>query len=170
MKRMLIAALSLAVIVACGLPSTDNINIEPGATPSPVAAPPTQEQPPTLMPVPTLTLVPSVNTPDPATATRIQFGANGVTATVSGAVTAPERTTYVLFAFGTQHMYVELASPDNAANYSVSSATNGMALKPLDDANRQWNGVLPANDDYLISVAVQNGTTSFTLTVTVLWQ
>jgi hypothetical protein len=184
MKRtMMILAVFAMLIGACNLPTGGNDEIDAIATLGVVtAAAPTQGQPPTLMPVPTLTMAPTQDLPDVSTApvitvtsesfgaTRVLFAKNAVGAVIVGTVTAPDPTRYILYAFAKQHMFVELSSPNDAANFSVAAVSSQTVLKPLDNDSRTWDGILPASDDYLISVALGSATTDFKLTITILWQ
>ncbi|MEW5941910.1 MAG: hypothetical protein AB1750_19780 [Chloroflexota bacterium] len=185
MKRTLIlAALIALALAACNLPSNEGPDMENVATLGAItSAAPTQGQAPTLMPVPTLTLIPFEYTPNPTIAplvtvtsvnlfgaTRIQFGQGEVGATVVGTVTAPGRAQYILYAFQKQHMFVELSSPNDAANFAIVAVSSNTPLKRLENEDRKWDGFLPATDDYLISVAVGSGAVDFKLSVTILWQ
>ncbi len=177
MKRFTLVLMVLALAaLACGTeatPTFDMHTVETIAAGTLTAVAPTQA-PPTLAPLPTLTLVPSA-TPFPtlppvgSTPIRIQFAQGAISGTVNESVVFPNRPQYVLYAFKGQRMTVQIVSPGNAANFSISGVTDGQPLKRLENEDHTWTGPLPATQDYLISVAVPDGSTSFTLTVTIVW-
>ena len=185
MKRACTILVFLALILAaCNLPSNnDNAapDMESVATLGVITeAAPTQGQQPTLMPVPTLTLVPQAITPIPSlgpttvvtgsgfTRRRIEFAKGGTSATVYGTVTAPGRVEYILYAFYGQSMSVKITSPNEEANFSVVGI-NDQYLKRIENEERTWTGTLPVTQDYIISVAVADGSVDFTLSVVILW-
>ncbi len=170
---LLLTILALAAL-ACGMgtptPTLDIHAVETIAAGTLTALAPTQS-PPTLMPLPTLTLAPTAS-PFPTlspTPIRIQFPAGGISATVSNTVTFPNRVEYILRAMQGQQMTVSINSAGDAANFSVLGVADGQPLKRLENEDRVWTGILPATQDYLISVATPGGSAAFTLTVTILW-
>lgn len=112
---------------------------------------------PTQTPKPTSTPAPE----------RISFARGAVSGTAQGTVTAPERKTYVLRALKGQQMTVEIISKDSKVNFAVQGVSDGQPLKRLENESRKWTGSLPANQDYLITVAVPSGSLAYTLVVTI---
>jgi hypothetical protein len=178
MKRFTLYLLTLALAtLACGfgtpVPTLDIHAVETIAAGTLTAVAPTQS-PPTLAPLPTLTLVPSP-TPFPplppvsSEPARIQFAPGGISATVSNTVTFPNRLQYILRAMQGQQMTVSISSAGNAANFAIQGVTDGQPLKRLENEDRVWTGLLPSTQDYLIIVAVPNGSAAFTFTVTIVW-
>jgi len=185
MKRVapILATLILAIL-ACGLPTnakpTPDIHaIETMAVQTMTASAPTRTPWPTLptarivthaptetfVPVSTATRVTRVSV---ANATPIRFQPGGVSGTVNWYVSYKYPMKYILRAFGNQQMTISLVSPNDVANFSVVGASYSEPLKTLDDESHTWTGVLPATQDYLISIYVAEGSTSFTLTVTII--
>lgn len=111
----------------------------------------------TPTPQPTATPVP----------TRITFARGAISGTANGTVTAPTRQEFVLRALKGQSMTVEIISKDNKANFAVIGP-DGQPLKRLENEDRKWTGALNADGDYRISVAVANGSISYSLVVTIL--
>ena len=100
---------------------------------------------------------------------RIQFAAGATSATVTGTVTDPVHREYVLAAQAGQVMRVELTSDHDLANFSVQGLTDGQILKSFGDTT--WNGVLPATQDYLITIlTVEFSSTNYSLFVEILPQ
>jgi hypothetical protein len=135
--------------------------------------------PPTLIPVSTVAVLPSATavptqTPFPplppsSSPTRIQFAQGAISATVSGTVTFPNRPQYVLYAFKGQRMVVEITSPGNAANFSILGVSDGYPLKRFENEDRIWKGDLVTTQDYIIQVAVADGSANYSLTITIVW-
>lgn len=181
---LLVTVLALAVL-ACGTkaatPVADLHTVETLVAGTLTVPTPTQGQPPTLMPVPTLTFVPYAATPIPSQApaivstsqwsgaTRIEFAQGGISATVLGTVTYPKQVNYVLRAMKDQRMHVQITSPGDVANFAVSGVSDNQPLKRFENEDRVWTGMLPANQDYLISVIIADGSAPFTLTVIIVW-
>ena len=180
MKRIAFALAALILVtLACSTapatPTFDIHSVETIAAATLTAFAPTQS-PPTLplVPLPSLTLAPSA-TPFPTLPpagtgpARIQFAPGAVSGAVTGTVTFPSRPQYVLYAFKGQRMTVQIVSPGNAANFSISGDYDGQPLKRLENEDRTWTGILPATQDYLLTVAVPGGSANYTLTVTIVW-
>ena len=174
--RLLFAILALTAL-ACGagtqIPTVDLNAIQTIAANTLTAMAPTKA-PPTFQPFPTHTPIPTVVFPTltpviTSGMTRIQFAPGGISATVKNTVNFPNRVDYVLKASQTQLMTVTISSDSNTANFLVFGLTSHIMLKRLEDESRTWFGPLPATEDYVISVAVPEGSTAFTLTVTIVW-
>ena len=170
---LFLTILALAAL-ACGMgtptPAIDIHVVETIAAGTLTALAPAQS-PPTLTPLPTLTLVPTISSfPTlPPVPIRVQFAPGGISATVSNTVTFPSRVEYILRAMKDQQMTVSISSTENAANFAVTGVADGQPLKRLENEDRLWTGLLPATQDYLISVATPGGSAAFMLTVTIVW-
>lgn len=91
---------------------------------------------------------------------RVQFAAGATSASLSSPIqrctpAEPEEVGgYVLRALAGQTMRVTLDSPNDNTNVTIMGA-DGVALKFYDDWNANWEGVLPATQDYyLLPIAV----------------
>ncbi|OQA47612.1 MAG: putative cell wall hydrolase LytN precursor [Chloroflexi bacterium ADurb.Bin325] len=98
---------------------------------------------------------------------RINFPPGGISATVRGSVTFPNRYCYVLTAQAGQEMTVSVTSPGGAANFLITSLRTGTPLKRLENEDRSVTVTLPVTGDYLICVATAAGTVSYDLTVSI---
>ncbi|MBV6395996.1 MAG: hypothetical protein HFACDABA_01584 [Anaerolineales bacterium] len=184
MKRLpLSLTILMLVSLACGIaaptPSLDIHAVESIAAGTLTSLAPTQA-PPTLIAVNTIAVLPSASavptqTPFPplppsSSPTRIQFAQGAVSATVHGTVAFPNRPQYVLYAFKGQRMTVEISSPGDAANFSILGVSDGYPLKRFENEDRIWKGDLIATQDYVIQVAVTEGSAAYSLTVTIVGQ
>lgn len=97
---------------------------------------------------------------------RIKFPTGGISAAVTGTVAFPNRFYYVAGARASQQMSVQITSPEQRANFSITSP-DGQPLKRVENEDRIWTGILPTTGDYLIGVAVPSGTTTYNLAVTI---
>jgi hypothetical protein len=147
--------------------STTGVAAEPTATlppPTPVlvtvtSMPPT-DVPPTVVP-------PTAVPPTPITlppASRIQFVTGGTSAVVNGNIDSAQTLYYVLGASGTQTMNVKVWSP-NADVYLGVFGADGQVLLSNTSQDTLWSGVLPATQDYYVSLTAGNGSTSYSLSV-----
>ena len=183
MKRLsfslaILVIASLACMSATPTPAFDIHVVETIAAGTMTALAPTQS-PPTLIPVNTLAVLPNATavptqTPFPplppsSGPMRIQFAQGAISATVSGTVVFPNRPQYILYAFKGQRMVVEISSPGNAANFSILGVSDGYPLKRFENEDRIWKGDLLATQDYIIQVAVADGSANYSLTVTIVW-
>ncbi len=180
MKRFALAPMLLVLAtLACATtpapPTFDIHAVETIAAGTLTAAAPTQAPPTiTLIPLPTFTTIPSA-TPFPtlppvgSSPARIKFDPGAVSGTVAGTVVFPNRPQYVLYAFKNQRMTVQITSTGEAANFAISGVYDGQPLKRLENEDRTWTGLLPATQDYLITIAVPSGSVNYTLTVTIVW-
>ncbi len=97
---------------------------------------------------------------------RVKFPAGGTSATLMGNVIFPQRICYVLGAANQQLLQVQLTSPGNRANFSITSA-DGIPLKRVVNESRTWTGRLPGTQDYTICVVVPSGSVGYTLGVSI---
>lgn len=108
--------------------------------------------------------IPAAPAPAPE---RIRFASGAIAGSAQGSVTFPDRKQYVLRALQGQQMTVEIISNGNKANFAVQGVTDGQPLKRLENEDRKWTGKLPANQDYLVTVASPGGASTYTLVITV---
>jgi hypothetical protein len=131
---------------------------------------------PTLTPVapqPTSTSVPPTNPPSLPTATnapaalRISFAA-GATANVEQGTLQPGQSQNFLLAAGqTQPMMLSVDSPGHDMSLSIVGQTSGNVLLSSSSKYITWEGILPASQDYMVTVYAGATTQAFTLTVTI---
>ncbi len=177
MKRLtlfvsLLALAALACATAAPSPTPDIHVVETIAAGTLAALAPTQA-PPTFTSVPTPlppTQTPFPTLPPPASGpTRIQFAQGAVSAVVTGNVTFPNRPQYILYAFKGQRITVVVSSNSNTVGFSLVGVTDGQPYKRLENESRTFETILPLTQDYLISVAIPDGSDNYTLTVTIIW-
>lgn len=176
----IVLALSLALLVACGGP--DNApDVTPIVISTPVvvdtpavadtAVPPTATSQPTTQPTEPATAEPTAVPVTQPTATpapqRIQFNPGAVSATRTGNLPAFGSQGYLLYALAGQTMHIELTSTNGKANFSLQGVDDGQPYKRVETESRQWEGTLPASQDYLIWVRTPDSADSYTLTVTI---
>jgi len=106
-------------------------------------------------------------TTEAAAPTRIAFEAGAISGSAAGRVEPEQSVTYVAWAAAGQTMTVTIASPGGEANFSLSGASDGQVYKGFEIGDRQWTGVLPQAQDYVISVGTTGAATDFTLTITI---
>ncbi len=97
-------------------------------------------------------LLPAATT-TPAAPVRLSVPAGGTSVSATYIVDAYGRDGYLVRALAGQTMYVSIDSPDNIANFSLVGVRDGQPLKRLENEDRAWQGMLPATQDYLITVA-----------------
>jgi hypothetical protein len=98
--------------------------------------------------------------------TRIQFAAGATTATVTGHVAGGGSDLYVLRALAGQTMDVAVLSPASDLLLEIWGQ-DGTPLKHAAVDGLSWAGVLPATQDYFISVISGGSAADYTLTVTI---
>lgn len=120
-------------------PYTLNIQIPPLApTPAPTAGPPQ----------------------------RITFGEGQTAAVLDGVLQPGGLDRYLLRAVRGQTMYVYVASDTGFATFGVYGYQDGAVLKRYEVRGDAWSGVLPASQDYLVTVANGGGaTTRYSLSI-----
>jgi hypothetical protein len=107
--------------------------------------------------------------PEDGAPTRIQFARGAVSATVTGNVVFPQHAQYILRARAGQVMTVQIQSPESRANFAITGVDDGQPYKRLVNEDRSFTFTLPSTQDYLIAVAVPDGSANFSLTVTIVW-
>ena len=172
---MMACALPKTTPVATMIPSTTGdsattaVPIVKAATLTPVIATETPATPPTVHP--TLTSVPpSATLPAPVAAVetsgavRLKFSLGATDTYVSTAINSDEIKKYLVQALKGQMMMLQLQSADSNVVFDLTGVSDGVKLATN---SAIWNTWLPLNQDYLISVKPQGGSTNFTLVVTV---
>lgn len=99
-------------------------------------------------------------------AVRIRFAAGGVSASVPGNLGAGQVRQYVLAASEGQTMTVSVASPNNDVVLAVWGADGTVLLSDHAGAT-EWQGQLPATQDYYIGLSGATEPTLFRLTVSI---
>ncbi len=160
----LIRLLSIGMILAAI--SLSSCNLAGPASPTPtIALPSPSPVPPTITPSPnppTVTIPPATATPSEV---RILFAA-GATAGIQSATLNPGQSLdYILTASQTQPLIVIADSPNHDVTLGIRGLNSSNIL--LDPIKKwtTWEGILPATQDYLITVHAGATTESFTLTV-----
>ena len=101
-----------------------------------------------------------------APAVRISFAAGGTSATVPGNIGPGEVRQYVLGASQGQTMTVSVTSPNNDVVLAVWGADGTVLLSDHAGAT-EWQGVLPATQDYFIGLSGAAGQTLYRLSVVI---
>ena len=105
-------------------------------------------------------------TPTPATPERILFAPGAIRATRNGSLWAHTPHTYLFGAMAGQTAQIRFSSPSPAASFAVRGSTDDVLYKSMTDPSRDWRGILPATQEYLITVQAPVNT-SFTLELTI---
>jgi hypothetical protein len=117
---------------------------------------------PTLLPAPTLTLVSATPNPPTATAlpapafslpaaTRISFAAGTTYGAARGTIEPGQTQNFVLEAQQGQPMLASVASPENDVTMSIITES-GVTLLPASQGWSNWQGTLPATQEYFIQI------------------
>jgi hypothetical protein len=136
--------------------------VEPTSTsipPTPVvvtqtSAPPTPEPP---------TSVVTTSTPLPQ-ATRIQFATGGTSTVIDDNLQAGQTLYYVLKASAAQTINVKISSNNGDVYLGVFGA-DGAILLSSDAQTTTFSGLLPATQDYYVSLTASGAATSYSLSV-----
>ena len=99
-------------------------------------------------------------------AIRIQFAPGAISGEVDGFVGSGEKIVYSLGAAAGQSMTVEAISPNSDVAFSVT-APDGSGLGSVTTDSPTWTGELPADGDYLITLATPGAGTGYLLRVTI---
>jgi hypothetical protein len=137
---------------------------------------------PTSPPVPTATSVATItvtNSPLPPTATapprrtfslpgaeRVVFAPGATFATVRGRIGPGQTENYVLGALEGQPMQASVASANNDVTMSIVSAS-GTALLPASQDWTNWQGTLPASQDYYIQIIGGGSDQDYSLAISI---
>jgi hypothetical protein len=139
------------------LPSTPVVETPTSVPPS--AVPPTAVPPTSVPPSP----VPPTPAPPPQ-ASRIQFVVGGTSAVVNGEVESGQMVYYVLQASASQTMILKVQTPNGDVYLGVFGADQTELLNSSAQET-VWSGVLPATQDYYVSLTAGVGKTSYSLSV-----
>ncbi|MBN1451105.1 MAG: hypothetical protein JW963_08835 [Anaerolineales bacterium] len=134
---------------------------------------------PTLTPLPTFTPAPpteippttaSTSLPPPApglpAATRINFARGTTYGTATGTIQGGQTLHYVLKAQLGQPMLASVSSPNNDVTMSII-AENGATLLMASQASTNWQGTLPATQDYYFQLFGGANAEDFSLWVSI---
>jgi len=122
---------------------------------------------PTVAPTPLSGAQPAT-TPSPIAPPQTMTFAPGATAgQASGQLQAGESRSFVLRAFKDQLMQVHLDSPGNDVYLAVAGGPDEPPLLSLSAGQTAWQGLLPATQDYTLTVAAAGQATTFRLRVDV---
>jgi hypothetical protein len=117
---------------------------------------------PTLTPLPTSTPIPPTSIPPTNTSlpaptfslpapTRINFAAGATYGNASGRIKPSQTQNFVLAAQQGQPMLASVSSPNNDVTMSIITGS-GITLLPASQAWSNWQGTLPATQDYYIQI------------------
>jgi len=139
----------------------------------------TPEPNPTLTTLPTSTPIPPTEIPPTATsaslpppvpvlpaATRINFAPGTTYDTATGSIQAGQTLHYVLKAQLGQPMLASVSSPNNDVTMSIV-AENGATLLTPSQGSTNWQGTLPATQDYYFQLFGGANTENFSLWVSI---
>ncbi|HVN16158.1 MAG TPA: hypothetical protein VMT73_10500, partial [Anaerolineales bacterium] len=170
-----ITALAMAV-VACGVstpaaPSIDSLGTTVASTltayPSPQPSPTVAQ--PTALPTATNTSVPPTIPPPPPqpslnlpAATRISFATGATESVTTGTIQPGQTLNFVVKALQSQPMIVSADSPNHDLNLAVFGA-NGAVLLSASQNTTNWQGLLPATQDYYFQITGGAAAENFTL-------
>lgn len=137
---------------------------------SPTSIPPTATLiPPTLVPS-TATSLPPTSLPAPTPilpgATRINFTPGTTYGTATGSIQPGQTFNFVLGAQQGQPMIASVSSPNNDVTMSIT-AQNGVSLLPASQSWSNWQGNLPATQDYYFQIIGGTQTENYTLWVSI---
>jgi len=105
--------------------------------------------------------------PPAPTPVRVNFPPGATSVTLHGNVQPLQFDQYILRALAGQRMTVEIISANPGADFGVQGLEDGQPLKRLHIAGKRWSDVLPATQDYLVTVAAQEGAADYTLIITI---
>jgi hypothetical protein len=157
------------LLSGCNLPSTTP------ATPTFVF--PTLTTAPTPVPTTVYTQLPAAlpptstpNVPTPTTksaAVRIEFSPGATAGIEQGTLQPGEFQDFVLEAGQSQPMIVMADSPAHDVTLGIVGRSSGSTLLEASKKWSSWEGILPATQDYMLTVYAGTKTEDFTLTVTI---
>ena len=158
--RLALALLAGLVLAGCNLPGP--------ATAAPTFVFPTLTA---LQPLPSATpLAPTSTLPAPTATTapagtRISFAAGATSDVEQGTLQPGQTQKYLLAAGGSQPLIINVDSPNQDLSLSIAGLTTNNVLL---DASKKWNaweGILPASQDYLVTVYAGAAAQNYTLSV-----
>jgi len=113
----------------------------------------------------TLDIDPPPQTREPM---RISLAPGAVSETVEGTIEPPNRDSYLFQALAGQEITIKISSPAGLANFELSGVKDGQPYKRLVNEDRQWTGVGPLSQEYLLEVATAQEFSPYLLTVTII--
>ncbi len=117
--------------------------------------------------LPTLpAVIPTVIVPG---ATRIVFQNGATSAVVSDSIAAGDTQNYVLQAMQGQPMLVSVDSPNGDVTLSIKTQ-GGTSMLSAAAGQRNWQGNLPASEDYYLSVHGASSTEHYNLNIVIPWR
>lgn len=164
MNRAFIATV-LILGLAMGGCGTFQVSVDRGVTATSVISAVTASGAPaeaTLAPTEPAATATQAATPEPGSATRIEFAAGATQSVSRGALQAGESRTFVLAASKGQILLASVDSPAQDAHLTISGG-GGTLMGPGVDT---FSGTLPATQDYYFQVTSANAT-AFTLNITI---
>jgi len=155
-----LAVLFVLLLSGCNLPTTTP------ATPTfifpTLTAIPTLNQP-TAIPPTSTPILPTPTTKSPAV--RIKFATGATAGIEQGTLQPGELQDFVLQAGQSQPMIVMADSPANDMALGIVGKSTGSTLLEASKKWTSWEGILPATQDYLITVSAGVKAENFTLTI-----
>ena len=177
---LIVTLLTLASItLACGV-SGESTRPEKGVKQNiPTATQTMAPEPSPTLALPTATPVPPTQVPPTATstslpaatpilpsATRINFAPGTTYGTATGNIQAGQTLSFVLKAQQGQPMLASVGSHDNDVTMAIIAA-DGTTLLPATQGRANWQGTLPATQDYYFQVIGSASTENFSLWVSI---
>ena len=95
--------------------------------------------------------------------TRIRLSTNRVSTILTEQVKAEEMAHYLVSGARGQELSVTLNAVPSIAYFSVYGVEDRQAYQPLGSDSTHWSGILPSDQDYLISVATKDEGADFAL-------
>lgn len=133
------------------------------ATATPIPASPIPPTLPPTLPPATFTLTPLPTLPP---ATHVQFQTGATLAIITGQIQPGQTLNYMVQAAKGQPLIALLDSPNHDTKLSIVGA-DGTALLSAASGLSNWEGLLPATQDYYIQVTGGAATQNFSLNVTI---
>lgn len=100
------------------------------------------------------------------TTTRVKFPKGRTSTILKGGIVRGEVHNYILGAKEGQAMTVHITSPEKNAVFTIYFSGKQESLEGASEV-KDWQGVLPADNDYVIEVGSSRGNASFTLEVNI---
>lgn len=100
------------------------------------------------------------------TTTRVKFPKGRTSTIIKGGIVRGEVHNYVLGAKEGQTMTVHITSPEKNAVFTIYFSGKQESLEGASEV-KDWQGVLQADNDYVIEVGSSRGNASFTLEVNI---
>jgi hypothetical protein len=101
----------------------------------------------------------------PAPSQRINFDRGATSAVVQGSIKASETVDYVINALKDQWMEISVFSPGNNVSVGVAGISDGIPLQRTTAELANFRGVLPASQDYRISLKSNGTATDYSVQV-----